>query len=510
MFNLRSIETKRLQIQNQIDSSKTSKERNKLGQFATPTPLAIEIVVYTLSLLPSGKIRFLDPAIGTGSFFSALATTVPVSQIARAIGYEVDPLFAKAAQDLWIDTPLEVFVSDFSEIDPPSEDNLKPNIVICNPPYVRHHHLSFEKKRSLHSLAFERSGIKLSGLAGLYCYFLLIAHGWMGESAVASWIIPSEFMDVNYGQKLKEYLLDKVTLIRVHRFDPNDLQFGDALVASSVLWFRKTKPTKNYSVEFTFGGTISKPLLSKSISSGSLRHSSKWSNLLTSTPRKKPQIRLTDLFEIRRGVATGSNGFFILTAEKASQFQVPSSFLTPILPGPRYLQTDEILADEKGNPIIEKRLFLFSSKLTQEEIKATYPTVWHYLLQGMKTGIHERYLCSHRSPWYSQETRKPTPFLCTYMGRRGTKKAKPFRFILNHSNAIAPNVYLMLYPKPKLESILSKKQELAIAIWQALNGLPIEMLIGEGRVYGDGLHKLEPKELANMPADRLLEFMPPM
>jgi adenine-specific DNA-methyltransferase len=34
-------------------------------------------------------------------------------------------------------------------------------------------------------------------------------------------LIPSEFMDVKYGGPLKQYLLDKVTLLRIHRFDPN-------------------------------------------------------------------------------------------------------------------------------------------------------------------------------------------------------------------------------------------------------------------------------------------------
>jgi len=35
-----------------------------------------------------------------------------------------------------------------------------------------------------------------------------------------------------------------------------------------------------------------------------------------------------------------------------------------------------------------------------------------------------------------------------------------------------------------------------------------ETLMGEGRVYGGGLHKLEPRELGNALGDKILEVLP--
>jgi len=506
MINILRTEATRIEIQTKIDLTKTMKERNKLGQFSTPPQLAVDVINYALSLLSrSEKIRFLDPAIGTGSFFSALIRVVSSSQIEHAIGYEIDKVYAQAASDLWHQTCLKVFVADFLEIHP---SKTKHNLIICNPPYVRHHHLASDKKLSLRKELADKTGINLSGLAGLYCYFMLAAYDWMSENGVASWLIPSEFMDVNYGQEIKEFLLNKVTLIRVHRFDPLDLQFDDALVSNSVLWFKKSLPTEQHFVEFTFGGTITKPNLSKSVPVQNLKPSTKWSNIFTHANKQKSLRKLSDFFEIKRGVATGANSFFILSPEKIVEFDIPLNVLIPILPSPRYLYQNEVIADEMQNPIVDKPLFLLSCNQPIDEIKLMYPSVWNYLQTGINMGINQRYLCQHRSMWYVQETRQPTKFLCNYMGRQDSKSNSPFRFIYNESKAIAPNVYLMMYPNNKLAKVFLEQPDISKKIWGALNTIPISDMIGEGRVYGDGLYKLEPKELANVSAELLYEIIP--
>ncbi len=62
----------------------------------------------------------------------------------------------------------------------------------------------------------------------------------MEDEGLAVWLIPSEFMDVNYGAALRRYLSERVTLLQIHRFCPTDVQFTDALVSSAVVIFRKS------------------------------------------------------------------------------------------------------------------------------------------------------------------------------------------------------------------------------------------------------------------------------
>ena len=158
--------------------------------------------------------------------------------------------------------------------------------------------------------------------------------------------------------------------------------------------------------------------------------------------------------------------------------------------------------------MIDRPRYLLNCNLPEEALKRQYPTLWAYLQTGVAAGIDQHYLCQHRTPWYAQEVRAPAPFLCTYMGRQDTGSGRPFRFILNHSQATAPNVYLLLYPKPNLASHLKHHPRRIKAVWHALNEIQMEMLIGEGRVYGGGLHKLEPNELANAPAEKVLAVLP--
>ncbi|MEG4458997.1 hypothetical protein [Microcoleus sp. N9_A1] len=73
--------------------------------------------------------------------------------------------------------------------------------------------------------------------------------------------------------------------------------------------------------------------------------------------------------------------------------------------------------------------------------------------------------------------------------------------------ATATNVYLMLYPKPALAKVLLDRPELLKEVWQALDRISDEALMGEGRVYGGGLHKLEPRELGNALAERILKIL---
>jgi adenine-specific DNA-methyltransferase len=505
MDGIAEIETQRQIIQRELDRLKTQEQRNILGQFSTPMILAHDILRKALKIMPPGeKIRFLDPAVGTGAFFSALNYLSLPTCIEAATGYEIDKHYGKPAIDLWSDSILDYQLNDFTKVAPPIDDSQKFNLIICNPPYVRHHHINGQKER-LHVEAIAAAKMNLSGLAGLYCYFMALSHRWMRSNGIAGWLIPSEFMDVNYGGAVKEYLLNEVTLLQIHRFDPKDAQFDDALVSSAVVWFQNKKPNLNHQVKFTYGGTLEHPTHEKIVNASALVNEKKWSRFPVSDEREVGITpRLSDFFSVKRGIATGDNKYFILTKSDIEDKGLPISQFKPILPSPRHLLGIEIAADDRGYPAIDPQLFVLDCKLAIGEVKQLYPELYAYLQEGIKNGVADRYLCKSRKLWYAQENRAESCFYCTYMGRTDKNGKKSFRFILNHSKAIVANSYLILYPKAELARVIAEHPEMVTVFFEALNGIAEKVMVDEGRVYGGGMHKLEPRELANVPSPELL------
>ena len=90
-MNMKTIERSRIEEQIHLDGQKDVAERNRLGQFATPPELALQIGRYLRELweVRSDSVHFIDPAIGTGALYSALRDSFKPARIAKAAGIEV-------------------------------------------------------------------------------------------------------------------------------------------------------------------------------------------------------------------------------------------------------------------------------------------------------------------------------------------------------------------------------------------------------------------------------------
>lgn len=491
---MKDIELKRQNLQKFLDAQKDSLQRNLMGQYATPYPLAEQICTKVNSFF-NGKIdSFLEPSIGTGAFYSALTE---IADINKSVGYEIDTHYYIPAKELWKGHNLELINEDFLEAEPERMFSL----IIANPPYSRHHHIPKEKKEFYQKRIKSEYGIKISGLSGLYCYFMILSTKWLKKEGLSCWLVPSEFLSVNYGKEIKRFLLENVDLISIHSFDNEDVQFDDALVSSSIVIFRNRSP-RNNTITFTWGNNINNPYKTLHIQRNALDYAEKWNGpYLGGSSELESAYSISTFFTIKRGIATGDNSFFIVDQSTIDTFDLPREFLVPVVPPPRKLDCDRFdLNTASRNP-----LYLIRTDLSSDIIRTKYPGYFNYINEGIKRGVNLRSNCKSRDIWYNCEYRDSAPLLISYMGRCNGKV--PFRFILNETGAIATNSYLMIYPRHEFKhhfNDLNVREK----VWKALCSISGEQLMAHGRCYGGGLYKLEPKELGTVPCPQLASILP--
>lgn len=468
--------------------------------YLTPPELARDIVEYTVSKLSPNtrSVDFGDPAVGTGVFFSTLLNFLPEDKISSAIGIDIDFKRVGETRKRWSHRGLEVERGDYLHM-----DQLPPRtLILANPPYVRYQRIPTAYRHKLQERASVQMGMRISGQSSLYVYFLLLSHGWMKRGAVAAWLIPSEFMETNYGAVIRRYLTQRVELIRIHLFSPDKIQFENALVSSAVVVYRNCPPNPDQTAMMSSGGTLLNPEHTEEVTLSELGYESKWKiPRIRRCVSSSPPPRIGDLFTVHRGLATGANSYFIMERSVAAQRGIPEVALRPILPKARTLETDVIEREKDGYPRVSPQLCLLDCGLPEEEIRTMYPSLLDYL-ETAPEAVLTSTLVRSRRPWYRQEQRQPSPFLCTYMGR-GSKNYAPLRFLWNKSDAVATNTYLMLYPRKALDRLLTEQPDVLEGVFALLKEISPQDLYTNGRIYGGGLRKIEPREFLNV---RLASF----
>jgi len=502
-------EAERFRRQKEVDASKSLPERNVNGQYSTPFELAHVMVGQALRdrhwQSGDGAVHVFEPACGSGVFLSALLA-IPHAPAFLFTGVERDPDYADICKSVFASKKVRIVEGDFFIVSETEAFQASADVLVANPPYVRHHHLAFEDKLRLQSRVLRELGIQISGLSGLYVYFILLADRLLRAGAVASWLIPGEFLYTNYGKALREYLLKRVTLLRLHTFASEDVQFDDALVSSCIVTYRKAPPPADAEFEVT-EGRYGASGFGRKWRCAELSSFSKWVFKEQSETGKSQGVTVGDLFRVTRGIATGNNGFFVLDEEHVSMAGIERDALTPLLPGPRFLRDAVIDADDQGEPQIEKRRYLLSLDAQPEEVERRYPRAYQYLREGERAGVPSGGLCKMRKLWYQQEKREPPQYLVSYMGRANPVTGQSVRFFLNRSKGIATNGFICLYPRPFLVDLLSGRPDRETELLACLNAVPPGHVDAAGRQYGGGLKKIEPRELSVMTVEKLPNWL---
>lgn len=475
-----------------LDADLTTDERPEI--YLTPPELARDVARLALRYHKKKiPIRFGDPAVGTGAFYAALLETSNSQGIESAIGIDISRTNLAIARKKWGHKGLQLRLADFLHL----EDLPPRSLILANPPYLRQQRIDPGYKWKLRERASVKSQMVVSGLSGLYVYFMLLCDTWMEDGGIAAWLIPSEFMQTDYGAAIRKYLTERVQLIRIHKFDIKP-RFEGVDVYPAVVVFRKNLPKKGGKVFLTSGGSLFEPHEKEQVMVEDLRKEAKWRIPREIAKRDaSSDVCLGDLFDIRRGIATGANEFFVLSRDRVIELGIPSEALLPLLPKAHLIAGDIIEAESDGRPSVSQELSLLSIDMDETEIEKKFPRLSEYLHTAIEKGVRNRTLVKSRKRWYKQESRKPSPFLCTYMGREKAN-GPPLRFLWNKSKAIVTNTYLMLYPKTGLNEVLENDPSKMEELFELLKISAEKTMKEKWRLHAHGLHKIEPRELGQV------------
>lgn len=464
------------------------RNRRRLGTFFTPP----SVVEYMLDLaeevlpLPASVI---DPGAGVGAFSLAAKRRWPDAQV-TAVDLNLVTLGLLAARPA---AELRVVLNNYLEWAVQGELPATPRLWIGNPPYTRHQELSAEVKKVAQASAGD---LVKSGLAGLSAYFLAATIRAMAPGDALCFLLPGSWVDTRYGRPLRESLrTQEKRLVRFAGFSSADEVFPGTRVTAMVVLVGPERgevqpwTTSTIRIEATDIGRT-KPV-SRDRSTAGVPELGGWL-----WPRGHPAhsdtVELRTVARIRRGVATGANEWFLLT--QAQRDKLPPAVTVRAVRRLRGVAADHFdLASHEALAQAGERCWLLRVEDEAERLSDAALSTW--LEAAKEAGVSDRYLASHREPWYRLESVDPPSLMLSPMGKRR------MGVVINEAQAVPSNaLYGLYFEDPGVAH--------AVGHWLA-SEMGQTALFEHARAYGSGLFKLEPKEVGRIGIPReLLEGLP--
>jgi adenine-specific DNA-methyltransferase len=381
---------------------------------------------------------------------------------------------------------VRVLNADYTTIALPAIDGR--TAFVGNPPYVRHHRINADAKKWLLRSAAELGVARVSTRAGLHAYFFFATarHGRPGD--IGCFLTSSEWLDVDYGQSVRHLLLNGLGATSIHIIHPEVETFHGVRSTGLITCFQLgALPDKIGVRQVTSLADLTTLAGGDRLNRSQFRSDSRWTQLVRphadTVPRGFQRVPLRSIFRVRRGVATGANGYFVMRRAEAKDRGLEPWCIPVITHAAEILEAEGRIRDGSNR----KLLLSPDSNVRRRD----FPLLNSYVAQGEhpKRGlsrIKDRYLCQQRNPWWQVERPDPAPVLATYMARR------PPAFALNPDNLALLNIGHYLYPH-------RSDIDLEAIVWE-LNRQR-SRFVGQGRTYHGGLEKFEPREMGSLEID---------
>ena len=445
--------------------------RKRFAQFFTPEVIADFMARWVLD--GRKKADVLEPAFGLGAFSRSLFKQNPK---VRVVGYEADATIYNYAAENVAQAGSDVLLYNEDYLRASWKD--KYDGIICNPPYLKFHDYD---NASLVPLVNGQLGIRLNGFTNLYTLFLLKSISQLRDGGRMAYIVPSEFLNSDYGVEVKRALLRSGVLRHVVVVDFTQCAFDDALTTACILLCHKDGSLS----EVRFSHVSDVDQLQASLADYSawaadqLKPETKWKQYYEGARSAdyRHLVPFSTFAKVSRGIATGANDYFTVRESKKELYGIPERCLMRCVCHSTDVHglffTDD---DFQRLSHSDKAVYLFNGCADVED-----EHVRGYISLGEETGADKRYLTASRKPWYAIENRKPSPIWVSVFNRKG------LRFVRNIAGVSNLTTFHCVYDAGVVD--------IDVLFGYLVTNVAKEIFMDNSRQYGNGLVKFEPNDL---------------
>ncbi len=493
LFKVIKLDISKGELMNFIEYESKTKLR---GGYYTDLEIAKFLMRWVFGINPQS---LLEPSCGDGVFIDAI-NQINTGSLQSLIACEIDTSEASKAKRktraLHPDINATVMTKDFlkwglSNINQP----LGVDGAIGNPPFIRYQYLEDAQQSRMQGI-FESFRLPFTKHTNLWVPFILLSLANLRPGGRLAMVVPSEILHIRHAQSLRTFLALQCS--RILLVDPAELLFSDALQGVVLLLAEKKASEADKSKGIAIKPVRSPAFLNddpatyfdnaKYLNGESIKGkwmpallTSKERNLLKKIARHPDVVRFGDLANIDVGIVTGANKFFLVPDEVVEQYDL-QQWAKPMFGRSEHVRGviyDEESHDENRRAGLPAN-FLW---LKEAELSDLPDHVQQYILKGEAEGLHRRYKCRIRTPWYS------VPYVSTAPVAMLKRAHDYSRLIWNRADAYTTDTAYRVHP------FKIKPERLVYSFVNSLTALTAEL---EGRHYGGGVLELVPSEIERL------------
>jgi len=462
------------------------------GGYYTPPDLAVYVARWILEGRPA---RVLEPACGDGIFFEALGR-LERPGLRGVLACELEPreaFKARARGRVLKPAAVTVHETDFLQwalprlAQPPGLD-----AALGNPPFIRYQYLDSRQQERAAQI-FHALGLPFTRHTNAWVPFAAAALALLRPGGRLGMVVPAELLHVLHAGALRQFLLSVCSKILVLDLAP--LSFVDALQGVALLLAQKRGPSEGSTCQLAILPVKERDSLHDPAGAHFARadffpaapRPDKWMLGLLSARERLLVQGLGELDGVRTfravaavdvGIVTGANKFFLVTDAVVEKHHLqPWAHAmfgrSEHVPGVIYDRQTHEANRQRGLP---------AHFLWFKDTPLAYlpEPVRRYLRAGQRQGLHRRYKCRIRTPWFNVPSVSTAPVAML-------KRCHHFpRLVLNTARAFTTDTAYRIQPRQVSPA------GLVVAFVNSLTALSSEL---EGRHYGGGVLELVPSEI---------------